>query len=64
MALEVGVVEVNEGVLEAQTNMRPYKKISYSKFHMQNGLKVDICLGIYYLLRSLRLGLSRFMRVS
>ena len=30
---------------------------------MQNGQKDDICLDIYYLLRYLRLGLSRFMSV-
>ena len=46
---------------KGQTNH--IKTVWYSKLHMQNGQKVDICLDIYYLLRSLRLGLSRFMRV-
>ena len=62
--LEVGVVEVQEGVLGGSDQHGTILKQFFIQTCASKMSKDDICLDIYYLLRSLRFGLTRFMRVS
>ena len=62
--LEIWVVEVHEGVPEDSCKHGPYLKSFLFKIAHAIWIKVDICLDVYYLLRSFKVGVARLMRIG